>query len=363
MEESKTKIRILFAGGTIGGVVDSNTNSIKSSIIEEASLQKIPNASKLALTASWEEPKRVVTLLSEEMGPEDWTLIAEAIANEINNGKDVVDGIVVTHGTDTIPFTATAVAFMLTEAPIPIIFTGSNVPFCQPNSDAPQNLSDSILVATHRHIARAGGVYIVFPSKDGKSRDIHLAVRTQPISSYRHYLESVDLEPIGCVKNGKVSHRPKLRPYYSYSSYERRSVRVEAPMDPNIEYFRVYPGFNAARSLGKLASSDNDRIRAVLLELYHSGTGYTRKLPKEYNLAKYVSALHGEGILVFGLPRPETMYDTSLKLQRAGMTFLKKMSTPAAIIKLMLLLGQYQNDSEKIKEKMQENLRGELCET
>lgn len=356
MLESKKKTVLIFTGGTIAGVVDPGTNSIRASIFKKSFFKKIPNKSKLDSVTSWRNPpKTAITLLSEQMTPKDWGDIAGAIANEINESD--VHGIVVAHGTDTMPFTASAVSFMLSEIPsIPVIFTGSILPFSQPGSDAPRNLSDSILAATHKDLA---GVFIVFPNKDGRTRDIHLAVRTQPISPYGNYFKSIDQKPIGCVKNGEISVDRKFP-----VPYEKTKVTIRPHVDPNIEYYRIFPGFNAARTLGRLVNSNNNQIRAVLLELYHSGTGSTRDITKEYDLKKYISALNEKGILVFGIPKPEKIYNTSLELENAGLIFLERMSVPAAITKLMWVLGQHQSDSEidKIKGKMRENLCRELSE-
>lgn len=359
MLESKKKTVLIFTGGTIAGVVHHSTNSIRAvetSVLKKSFFKKIPNKSKLDSITSWKNPpKTATTLLSEQMSPKDWGSIAGAIANEINESD--VHGIVVAHGTDTMPFTASAVSFMLNEIPsIPVIFTGSILPFSQPGSDAPRNLSDSILAATHKDLA---GVFIVFPSKDGRTRDIHLGVRTQPISPYRNYFKSIDQKPIGCVENGKISLDRKFP-----VPYEKTKITIRPHVDPNIEYYRIFPGFNAAHTLGRLVNSNNNRIRAVLLELYHSGTGCTREIAKEYDLIKYIFALNEKGTLVFGIPKPEKMYSTSLELEDAGLIFLKRMSIPAAITKLMWLLGQHQSNSEidKIKGKMRENLRRELSE-
>lgn len=353
---SKKKIILIFTGGTIAGVVDPGTNSIKASTFKKNFFRRIPHKRRLDSIASWRNPPKTATiLLSEQMSPKDWRNIAGAIANEINESD--VDGIVVAHGTDTMPFTASAVSFILNKIPsIPVIFTGSLSPFSQRGSDAPQNLSDSILAAAHKDLA---GVFIVFPSKDGRTRDIHLAVRTQPMSLYRNYFKSIDQKPIGCVENGKISLDRKFP-----VSYEKTKVRISPHVDSNIEYHRIFPGFNVARTLDRLVDSNNNQIRAVLLELYHSGTGCTRDIAKEYDLKKYISVLNEKGILVFGIPKPQKMYNTSLELENAGLIFLERMSVPAAITKLMWVLGRYQSNAQalEIKQKMSENLRHEIAD-
>ena len=204
-------------------------------------------------------------------------------------------------------------------------------------------------------------MYVVFPDKDNESREIHLAMRMQPVPMGREYFESIDSQPLGYVKDRRVFLHEKPPVCHPYGAFEKKRVTVTAEMDRNVKYYRIYPSFDAATCLGRLVGPNNDRVRAVLLELYHSGTGYTRHTVEEYDLTKYIKTLTKEGVLVFGMPRPRVMYATSLELKGAGLIFLKKMSVPAAITKLMWLLAQY-SDKSQIENKMLENLRGEISE-
>ena len=71
------------------------------------------------------------------------------------------DGIVITHGTDTMAYSASALSFMLQGLNIPVVFTGSQLPLNHPLSDAPTNLREAFTVATHA----APGVYVAFHHK------------------------------------------------------------------------------------------------------------------------------------------------------------------------------------------------------
>ena len=74
----------------------------------------------------------ILHLDSSNIQPEEWQLIARAIFA----AKDDFDGIVITHGTDTMAYTASVLSFMLPDLPIPVVLTGSQLPIDHPLTDA-----------------------------------------------------------------------------------------------------------------------------------------------------------------------------------------------------------------------------------
>jgi len=80
---------------------------------------------------------------SSFMNPTRW----KKIASDIEEMYDTYDGFVVAHGTDTMAYSASALSFMLSNLGKPVIFTGSNIPMCDPINDAARNLTASILYA------------------------------------------------------------------------------------------------------------------------------------------------------------------------------------------------------------------------
>jgi len=85
---------------------------------------------------------------SANMKPADWLRIARTLEERIND----YDGFVVLHGTDTMAYSASALAFMLSGLGKPIIFTGSQLPLIEPRSDGIRNLVTSMMIAAHDNI-------------------------------------------------------------------------------------------------------------------------------------------------------------------------------------------------------------------
>ena len=90
--------------------------------------------------------RELLTLDSSNIQPEEWCVIAQAIYQSLPQ----FDGIVVTHGTDTMAYTASMMSFMLKNPSIPIVFTGSQLPISDPLTDAVSNLHCACLLYTSR---------------------------------------------------------------------------------------------------------------------------------------------------------------------------------------------------------------------
>ncbi|MFB6143181.1 MAG: Glu-tRNA(Gln) amidotransferase subunit GatD [Halorientalis sp.] len=124
-------VSLISTGGTIASTVDYRTGAVTAQFDAEDVLRAVPD---LAGRANYRG--RVVTnILSENMTPDVWQDLAGAVAEEIEAGAD---GVVVMHGTDTMQFSAAALAFML-DTPVPVVFTGSQRSADRPSSDNVMN--------------------------------------------------------------------------------------------------------------------------------------------------------------------------------------------------------------------------------
>jgi len=145
------KVLILATGGTIA------------SIPSEEGLTPALSADQLieAIPGLWDiceiEAKSIMSKASSNMQPEDWITIAENVFCELEN----YDGFVITHGTDTMAYTASALTFMLQDIKKPVVITGSQIPLREKNSDAEKNILDAFIVACEN----ITGVFIVFDGK------------------------------------------------------------------------------------------------------------------------------------------------------------------------------------------------------
>src|SRR5688572_16313093 len=140
----KSKILIIYTGGTIGSFIDPETNTLKPVNFERL-VDLIPELHQVGAEVTvhtLDEPKD-----SSNMLPADWIKIVKEIEKEY----DRYDGFVVLHGTDTMAYSASAVSFMIENLKKPVIFTGSQIPLGLIRTDAKENIITALEIASAKN--------------------------------------------------------------------------------------------------------------------------------------------------------------------------------------------------------------------
>lgn len=127
--EEKKRLLLLTTGGTIASVPGADGLEPKRSEVMEREVNQLRTYYDITV-------RDVLCLDSSNITPDQWLLIAESIFT-LRSGYD---GIVVSHGTDTMAYTASAVTFLLPDIDVPVVFTGSQLPLADVLSDGPDNL-------------------------------------------------------------------------------------------------------------------------------------------------------------------------------------------------------------------------------
>ena len=146
----KKKILLLTTGGTIASVPGGDGLVPQRSQVMERELEQLRTYYDITV-------RDVMCLDSSNIRPEEWQLIARRIFED----RDGFDGIVVSHGTDTMAYTASAVTYMLPDIDLPVVFTGSQLPLADMLSDGPGNLRTAFAMAAAGH----PGVFLAFDRK------------------------------------------------------------------------------------------------------------------------------------------------------------------------------------------------------
>jgi len=351
--EGETKrITIIHTGGTIGGESRLVGHQVRMKPDWEEEIfqqltQELPSATQYEIT--YKTPLRI---LSEKIVPKDWVHITEAVEEIIRRGAD---GIVVTHGTDTMVFTTAALSFMLRHSPIPIVFTGALRPLSEIRSDAITNLVDSVVVAGCKKLK---GIYVVFPNPRGLNT-IYLGNRIGQIRPFEQTFDYLPGSILGHIRNGNVTLTGKRVAFDGAKDL----VKVNQAICDKVAFFHVYPGFDP----WYLRAAVDRNVKAILLYLYHSGTGCTREGDGGlYSLTPTIRDISSEGVPVLFMPKPVSregrfVYPTSQELVDAGAIPLPRMTWEVALVKLMWALGQTQ-DIRKVKNIMISDIAGEICQ-
>lgn len=140
--------------------------------------------------------KTLMNIDSTNMTPNEWHMIAKGIYEGLTDVA-AYDGIVVTHGTDTMAYTLAAMGYCLQNIKKPVIFTGAQKPMGQPDSDAEKNLTDAITAA----LFGLCGIYLVFGAKIIDSRYAKKVYAKQ-----RTAFESINHADAGYIKEDGTVH-------------------------------------------------------------------------------------------------------------------------------------------------------------
>ena len=148
--EQKKKILLLTTGGTIASVPGGEGLEPQRSGVMEREIDQLRTYYDITV-------RDLICLDSSNITPYEWQLIAEAVFTQ----RLSFDGIVISHGTDTMAYTASAVTFMLPNIDLPVVFTGSQLPLADILSDGPDNLRTAFAMAASGH----SGVFLAFDRK------------------------------------------------------------------------------------------------------------------------------------------------------------------------------------------------------
>lgn len=193
------KIVVLGTGGTIAGLASSrfDNTSYQAAQVGVDDLLRAVLGSENSMAAENLELEQVAQVDSKDMNWVHWQALHDRALHHLQ--RDEVDGLVITHGTDTLEETAFFLARVL---PIkllsikPVVMTCSMRPASSAVADGPQNLRDSLLVS--RSVG-ANGVLVCCAST------IHTAWDVQKVHPYRtDAFSSGEAGPVGCVEEGQV---------------------------------------------------------------------------------------------------------------------------------------------------------------
>ncbi|MBC7331969.1 MAG: asparaginase [Synergistetes bacterium] len=284
---------------------------------------------------------------SSEMIPQIWVDLAKFVGENIES----YDGILITHGTDTMHYTSAALSFMLRNLNKPVVLTGSMIPILEEGSDGVRNFLDSLTFLTKVSI---GGVFLVF---DGK---IISGVRARKISSSDFgAFVSVNSEYVGYIENGIVNLNSKK--VGTSSKQSEGAVYAETNLDNSVALIKLFPGFKP-KILEDLAEAG---IKGIVLESFGSGGARVTeplslidaiKKLRERGIPVFVtSQCYLKGVVRFG-PKP---YYVAKRLMEAGAVSLHDMLSEVAVVKLMWVLGRVSAYDEIIN-MMLTNFAGEI---
>jgi glutamyl-tRNA(Gln) amidotransferase subunit D len=330
-------LSIVSTGGTIASRIDYRTGSVTSQFNASDILIAIP---ELAAIANYRTIP-LATILSENMTPAIWQELARAVHDEIRGGAQ---GIIVTHGTDTMAYSAAALSFML-DTPVPVVFVGSQRSADRPSSDNAMNAVSAAAAAT----SDLGEVAVVMhATTDDDTCAIHRGTRVRKMhTSRRDAFRSMGIPSIGEVEY--PSRRVTLSPEAVRRGTQKLALHDQ--LEPHCALLQFFPGMSPALLKGV------EGCHGLVISgtgLGHVSTALIPQLSRLIDAGTLVvmtsQCMHGRVC--------DRVYDTGRDLLAAGVIEGGDLLPEAALVKLMWVLGN-EKSPEKAKALMQTDLKGE----
>ena len=337
---SERWVTLLSTGGTIASRVDYETGGVRPVKEEREILEFYPELERTGRV-------RVVPVfdkLSEDLTPADWETLAQKVVEAFGEGAE---GVVIAHGTDTLGFTAAALAFLLEDLPGPVVLVGAQRSPDRPSSDGPSNLVAAVSVARDR---RLGEVVVVMHAGLSDQRfAIHRGTWVRKMhSSRRDAFESRNGPPLGEVVDGEVRFTSAVR------APSAGPARVNLPLDPRGGILWFYPGLDPGPAEGFARG-----LRGIVLA--GTGLGHIARAHLEW-----IRSATARGVVIVMTTQclegnaDAYVYSTGRQLRRAGVVFLEDLLPETAYVKLLWALGR-SNDRAEIARLLLADRAGEFC--
>lgn len=338
------KVMLISTGGTIASKVDYETGAVTPALKPEEIVEWIPELGEISIVSS----KEIMSIFSEDMTPQLWEKIAVEVYKEIMNG---VDGVVVAHGTDTMSYTASALAFSIQNKPVPIVFVGAQRSSDRPSTDAVYNLLAGFITASKAPFAES--VIVMHGDLSDKINTVHRGVKTRKMhTSRRDAFQSINDKPLALVD---VANK-ELKVIGNIVEYRGRKEPVlKSRFDDKVALIKVYPGLH------------EEIIEFLVDKGYHGivieGTGLGHVPNKLVNSIKRA--------VENGIPVVMTsqclfghidmyVYSTGRRLLEAGTIPGYDILPETAYVKLSWILGSLTRDVEEVRKIFTTNIAGEI---
>lgn len=315
------KILLLGTGGTIAS--EPGAGGLAPALNPAELAARVPELASLCET----ECEQLFAIDSTNVTPAHWLVLAR----KIRERYDEFDGFVITHGTDTMAYTAAALSYLIQGSPKPIVLTGAQKPILFENTDSKTNLADAFRCA----VSGLCGVMIVF---DGK---IILGTRACKVrtTSYEAF-SSINYPLLGVVQDGYLMEYIRPEAYDAPVFYDRLETRVGL--------MKLTPGADAG-----LLSYLFERSEAVIVESFGVGGLPSYEGAEFYEVIRRAVAA-GKTVVMTTQVQNEgsnlAVYDVGYYLKHdLALLEAYDMTTEAVLAKLMWILGQT-GEREKIRE-------------
>jgi glutamyl-tRNA(Gln) amidotransferase subunit D len=344
-DPANPNVKLFGTGGTIASRLDYRTGAVIPAFSPGELYGSVPELADICNL----ETEKLFGVFSENMGPEQYLILAEKTGDAIREGYN---GIIVGHGTDTMHHTAAALSFMVQKPPIPIIMVGSQRSSDRPSSDAAQNLINAAWAAGHGPIAEV--LVCMFGPTSDRYNLLHRGTRVRKMhSSYRSTFRTLGDIPVAMVEQGMIT---PLRGGWMARRNDQTAT-IQPAFDERVTLAYYYPGMQP------------DVIDALVdcgyrgIVIAGTGLGHVNRL-----IYPALERANAAGVQMYmtlqtlwGFVQMH-VYETGREILELGVIPLANMLPEVAFIKLGWALGVHPDDPTAVRELMTTPLAGEITE-
>jgi L-asparaginase/Glu-tRNA(Gln) amidotransferase subunit D len=321
-------ILVVFTGGTIGSTAVGGTiNTSDAAPYKLIQLFQKHHASREQISFHSVQPMQI---LSENLAPVVWEkLIAVIEAQDI----DRYDGVIITHGTDTLAFTASALGLYFNALDIPILLVSSDSTLDDPHANG---LPNFICAVEYILQGRGAGVFVPYTNRN-QTTQLHRGTRLA---------SSLQLGGDFMSVQGK-SHCRFVTGAFTRNGFMdteklRQPVALKADFSKRVLLIRPYPGLD-------YRYINLDAVDVVLHDLYHSGTACSStQWGDQFSLLVFIRQCRERGIKVYLAPavKSDNAYESTRELLQEGAEMIWNMSLETAYVKLLLAYGNFSDERQ-----------------
>jgi len=346
-DSKKPRVSMITTGGTIGSRVDYEKGGVTALMSPDELLNLAPELADLVYIKDIVRP---FTKMSENMTYKDYQELAKEAAKELKKNE----GVIITHGTDTLHYTAAALSFMLQDLSKPVVLTGSQRSSDRGSSDAAINLVCSSYLSGYSDFAEVGICMHGTPNDEFCLFNRGTKVRKM------HTSRRDTFRPINELPLAKVWPDGKME--IVNQSYRKRSegeTIADVKFEPKIALLKSYPGSNPdlidflldkkykgfvieAHGLGQVPIEENSWLPSI-----------KRAIDQGVAICFAAQTLYGR--------LDPFVYSEARKAYELGVIYCEDMLPETAYIKLGWVLG-HTTEPQEVRARMLMNLAGELSD-
>lgn len=351
------KILVIFTGGTIGSTIsegyavpDDDKKYKLISMYEE-------NAGNYGEDREKENVEFEIASPYQELSENNTCIQIFKLASyleERTRSDDKYDGVIITHGTDTLQYTAAALAYMFSDISIPVVLVSSNYVLDDKRANGLTNFAYAVRFIEEK---QGAGVFVSYYNTD-KEPVIHRGTRLMEHIAYSDDIYSVKNSEYGYYKDGMFVKRIQdsaIEDEFIKSTQKCSDIRkafLESDKYENafadICIIKPFPGMKYG--------SVSEGIRAVLHMTYHSGTICS----KSPDIKTFADDLQKKKIPAYVIGAGDSVdYDSVRIYSELGFETLPIAALPAMLVKLWLACIMF-SDNEKISSFMMNDIAGDI---